>query len=90
MRGTPMKHCTALVALCVLLGACTTIKIGEGDTSSITYEGGPEVANDLASRACRRAGQQSAQIISIENKDASRPPGTGKQVVTFRCSSVGR
>lgn len=80
----------ALFALCAILGACTTLKIGPGDTSSITYEGTPDVGNDLATRACRKAGQQSAEIISTVNKDAALPPGTGKQVVTFRCSSVER
>jgi hypothetical protein len=79
---------TALLAACVIFGACTVVKIGKGDTNTIQHDGGADVAQDLANRACRRAGgQQQAQIISTENKDPALPPGTGKQVTTFRCSS---
>jgi hypothetical protein len=78
------------IALCVLcaVGACTVIKINPGDSQTIEYDGGPDVAKDLTARACRRAGQQSAEIISTVNKDASLPPGTGRQVTTFRCSAA--
>jgi hypothetical protein len=79
-----MTRSAVLLALCVALAACTTIRIGD-DTSTITYEGGPEVAKDLTTRACQRAGQQSAEIISTVNKDPDLPAGTGKQVTTFRC-----
>jgi hypothetical protein len=78
---------TALLAACVIVGACTVVKIGKGDTNTIQHDGGAEEANNLANRACRRAGQQTAEIISTVNKDPSLPPGTGKQVTTFRCSS---
>nr|AQQ74416.1 hypothetical protein [uncultured bacterium] len=71
----------------VLLGACTTIKLNHDNTNSITYKGGPEVGQQLATRACRKAGERSAIIISTVNKDPSLPPGTGRQVATFRCSS---
>ncbi|HEY5754965.1 MAG TPA: hypothetical protein VIU34_04035 [Steroidobacter sp.] len=80
---------TVLLAACLTLSACTVVKIGEGDTSSIQHDGGAD-AQDLANRTCRRAGQQQAQIISTENKDPALPPGTGKQVTTFRCSAAGR
>jgi hypothetical protein len=76
---------TVLLTLCVLLGACTTIKIGDDETSTIEYEGGDEVARDLTTRACVRAGQQGAEIISTVNKDPALPAGTGRQVTTFRC-----
>ena len=78
---------TALLAACVVIAACTVVKIGKGDTNTIQHDGGADVAQDLANRACRRARQQQAQIVSTENKDPSLPPGTGKQVTTFRCSS---
>jgi hypothetical protein len=78
---------TALLAAALIVGACTVVKIGKGDTNTIQHNGGAEEANNLATRACRRAGQQSAEIISTVNKDPSLPPGTGKQVTTFRCSS---
>jgi hypothetical protein len=81
---------TALLAACLIIGACTIVKIGEGDTSTIQHDGGAEEAQDLANRACHRAGQTQAQIISTENKDPALPPGTGKQVTTFRCSAAGR
>ena len=82
---------TTLLAACVVFSACTVVKIGKGDTNTITHEGGAEEANNLTNRACRRAGQQMAEIISTVNKDPSLPPGTGKQVTTFRCtSSPGR
>jgi len=77
----------ALLAASVIFSACTVVKIGKGDTNSIQHDGGAEEANDLANRACRRAGQQAAEIISTVNKDASLPPGTGKQITTFRCTS---
>lgn len=80
----------AFPALLTLLGACTVIKINEGDSETIEYEGDATVAADLTNRACRRAGQQSAEIISTVNKDASLPPGKGRQVTTFRCSSSAR
>lgn len=81
-----MKSLIALFAACVLFaGGCTVVKIGTGDTNTITHAPGEE--KDLANRACRKAGQQSAEIISTVNKDASLPAGTGKQITTFRCSS---
>ena len=80
---------TALLAICVIFSACTVVKIGKGETNTIQHDGGAEEANNLANRACRRAGGQSAEIISTVNKDASLPPGAGKQVTTFRCSPAG-
>lgn len=76
-----------LIAACVIFSACTVVKIGQGDTNTISHDGGADEANNLANRACRRAGGSSAEIISTVNKDPSLPPGTGKQVTTFRCSS---
>ncbi|MET0658872.1 MAG: hypothetical protein ABW110_12020 [Steroidobacteraceae bacterium] len=75
-----------LLALCFAIGGCTVIKINHDDTETITYTGGPDVAEDLTTRACRKAGQQSSEIISTVNKDSKLPPGTGRQVTTFRCS----
>jgi hypothetical protein len=80
-----MTRSAVLLALCVALAACTTVRINGDDTSTVTYEGGPEVAKDLTTRACQRAGQQSAEIISTVNKDPDLPAGTGKQIATFRC-----
>jgi len=80
----------ALLAGCLLLSACTIVKPGKGDTNTIQHDGGAEQAYDLATRVCRRAGQQSAEIISTVNKDTSLPAGTGKQVTTFRCLAAGR
>ena len=80
-----MMRTAVLLALGFILGACTTIKINEGDTSVIEHGAGDGVAEDLTTRACRRAGQQSAEIVSTVNKDSALPAGTGKQVTTFRC-----
>jgi hypothetical protein len=80
-----MIRSAALWALFTFLSGCTTIKINADDTSTIEYEGGLEVANELTTRACRRAGQQTAEIISTVNKDPALPAGSGKQVATFRC-----
>jgi hypothetical protein len=81
------KSLTALFAVCALFaGGCTVVKIGKGDTNTITHAPGEE--KDLTSRACHKAGNQNAEIISTVNKDASLPPGTGKQVTTFRCLST--
>ena len=80
------KSLTALFAVCALFaGGCTVVKIGKGDTNTITHAPGEE--KDLTSRACRKAGNQVAEIISTVNKDASLPAGTGKQITTFRCLS---
>ena len=82
-----MKSLTALLAVCVLFaGGCTVVKIGKGDTNTITH--GPGEEKDLTSRACRKAGNQNAEIISTVKEDANRPPGTGRQVTTFRCLST--
>jgi hypothetical protein len=82
-----MLRCFIVPLLCGVC-ACTVIKINEGDTETIEYEGGAEVANDLTARACRKAGQSRAEIISTVNKDTTRPPGEGRQVTTFRCTSA--
>jgi hypothetical protein len=84
-----MTPLVALLAACILFtSACTVVKINDDDTTTIEHEGGAEVARDLSARACRQAGQQSAEIISTVNKDPALPPGTGKQVTTFRCSAA--
>ena len=78
-----------LIAIATLFtGACTMVHINSDDTSTIEHKGGVETGRDLANRACRRAGQQSAEIISTVNKNPEDPPETGKQVTTFRCSSA--
>jgi hypothetical protein len=77
-----------LTALCVVICACTTININGDDTSVIEHEPGAEVAKDLTTRVCVRAGQQGAEIISTVNKDPALPAGTGKQVTTFRCTAA--
>jgi hypothetical protein len=82
-----MFHPAAVLVACVAMTACTVVKINPGDSQTIEYEGGTEVANDLTSRACRKAGQPRAEIISTENKNKSLPPGQGRQVTTFRCTS---
>jgi hypothetical protein len=82
-----MKSLIALLAASILFaGGCTVVKIGKGDTNTITHAPGEE--KDLTSRACRKAGNQNAEIISTVNQDANLPPGTGKQVTTFRCLST--
>jgi hypothetical protein len=80
-----MKRTAVLFSLYVVLAACTTIRVKGDDTSTIEHEGGAEVAKDLTTRACQRAGQQGAEILSTVNKDPDLPAGTGKQVTTFRC-----
>jgi len=85
-----MSRLAALWSIFIILNGCTTIKINADDTSTIEYEGGAEVANDLTTRACRRAGQQTAEIISTVNKDSTLPAGSGKQVATFRCLAADR
>lgn len=77
----------SLFACALIFSACTTVKLNHDNTNTITYSGGPEVGLDLATRACRKAGERRAIIISTINKDASLPEGTGRQVTTFRCSS---
>jgi hypothetical protein len=84
-----MRRLLTLLAVgAFFIGACTIVKINPDDTTTIEHEGGADVAKDLANRACRRAGQQTAEIVSTVNKDASLPAGTGKQVTTFRCSAA--
>lgn len=78
---------TAFLVACALLSACTTVKINRDATNSITHQGDAEAGRQLAQRACQKAGRQQAMIVSTVNKDASLPPGTGRQVTTFRCVS---
>lgn len=80
-----MLRSAVLLTLGVALASCTTIKISDGDTSVIEHAAGVGVAEDLATRACLRAGQQDAEIMSTVNKDSALPAGTGRQVTTFRC-----
>jgi hypothetical protein len=77
-----------VIPLLCSMCACTVIKINEGDTQTIEYEGDAEVAKDLTARACRKAGRGSAEIVSTVNKDPDLPPGEGRQVTTFRCTSA--
>ncbi|MFL6550763.1 MAG: hypothetical protein ACJ8OJ_18875 [Povalibacter sp.] len=77
-----------LILACALtLSACTTIKLNGDNTNSITHEGGAAEGKKLADRACEKAGESSAVIVSTVNKDPSLPEGTGRQVTTFHCSS---
>ena len=74
-----MLRLVSLLAIGALsVGACT---------STIEHKGGVDTGRDLANRACRRAGQDSAEVISTVNKNPENPPETGKQVTTFRCKS---
>jgi len=82
-----MKSALVVSLCCVLMGACTTIKLNDDNTNTITHKAGEGVAQDLAGRACHRAGERRAVIISTMNKDPSKPEGTGRQVTTFRCTS---
>jgi hypothetical protein len=77
----------ALLVLVVGMAGCAIVKINKDDTTSIEYRGSAAVGRDYATRACRKGGQRSADIISIQNKDAARPAGQGRQVVTFRCTA---
>lgn len=82
-----MKNLMAVLAVCALFATgCTVVKIGKGDTNTITHAPGEE--KDLTSRACRKAGNQTAEIVSTVNEDANLPAGTGKQITTFRCLST--
>lgn len=84
-----MVRLATLLAACALFAsACTVVKINKDDTTTIEHEGGAEVAKDLANRACSRAGQRSAEIVSTVNKNPALAAGTGKQVTTFRCSAA--
>lgn len=82
-----MRRLLTITAVCIGFAGCTVIKINHGDTETIEYDGDVEVAKDLTTRACRKVGQQSAEIISTVNKDPALPPGKGRQVTTFRCRS---
>jgi hypothetical protein len=77
----------AVLLIVFALSACTVVKINPGDTTTIEHEAGADVGKDLATRACRKAGQSKAVIVSTVNKDETQPPGAGRQVTTFRCSS---
>lgn len=84
-----MLRLVSLVAIGALsVGACTMVRVNSDDTSTIEHKGGVDTGRDLANRACRRAGQDSAEVISTVNKNPEDPPETGKQVTTFRCSGA--
>ena len=81
----------SLFLVCALaLGACTTIKLNHDNTNTITHKGGAEEGKRLADRACGKAGEARAIIVSTVNKDPSLPEGTGRQMTTFRCTSDKR
>jgi hypothetical protein len=82
-----MRSALVVSMCCILLSACTTIKLNDDNTNTITHKAGEGVAQDLAARACHRAGERRAVIISTMNKDPSKPEGTGRQVTIFRCTS---
>ena len=83
-----MKRASCVSAV-LCLAACATIRIDGGGVNEITHTGGATEAKELADRACHRAGSGHGEVISTVNKDASLPPGTGRQVTTFRCTSGG-
>jgi hypothetical protein len=84
-----MKRLALLLAVVgALLTGCTMVRVNSDDTSSIEHSGGVEEGRNLADRACRKAGQQSAEIISTVNKNPEDPPGAGRQITTFRCSGA--
>lgn len=85
-----MRAAHVVTMCCALLGACTTIKLNDDNTNTITHKEGEGVAEELATRACHTAGERRAVIISTVNKDPSKPEGTGRQVTTFRCTSQER
>lgn len=82
-----MTRTATLLVAGVFLCACATIKINPGDTNTIQHDGGVEAGKELAASACDRAGHQRAEVVSTVNKKSDLPPGTGKQVTTFRCVS---
>lgn len=77
----------AFLVACVLLSACTTIKINHDDTTSITHSGDAEAGRQLAERACLKAGRSKAEVVATVNKNPNLPAGSGRQVTTFRCIS---
>lgn len=84
-----MMRLATLLAIGALLSCgCSMVRVNSDDTSTIEHKGGVDVGRDLANRACRRAGQQSAEVISTVNKNPEDPPESGKQVTTFRCSGA--
>ena len=83
-----MTRAILIAALAVVIGACTIVKINKDDTTTIEHKAGAGVGQDLAAQACRRAGRQTAEIVSTHNKDAQLPPGAGTQVTTFKCSGA--
>jgi hypothetical protein len=84
--GLLVKSISVLFLMAALLSGCTVIKINGDDTTTIEHKAGVGVAQDLANRSCRRAGKQSAVLISTVNKDVTLPQQSGRQVTTFRCS----
>lgn len=76
-----------LAATCAFLGACTTVKLNHDNTTSITHGGGAEKGQELATLACQKAGESRAVIVSTVDANPEAPPGTGRQVTTFRCTS---
>lgn len=83
-----MKRTALLAVVSLLVAGCTIVRINKDDTTTIEHREGVGVGQELANRACRRAGQQVAVIISTANKNAALAQGTGTQVTTFRCSAA--
>jgi hypothetical protein len=68
------------------IAACATVKINHDGTNTITHASTAD-GRQLADRACKNGGERSAIEVVTVNMDASLPPGTGRQMTTFRCSS---
>jgi hypothetical protein len=83
-----MLRMTLLALLSLPMGGCTTVTLNDGSTNTVTHKEGPGVAEEMATRACRKAGEGQAVILSTVNKDPSQLEGTGRQVTTFRCTSA--
>jgi hypothetical protein len=75
-----------IIIVCGFAAACATVKINHDGTNTITHASEAN-GKQLADRACKDAGEHSAIDVVTINKDASLPPGTGRQTTTFRCSS---
>ena len=87
-QGGSFPRAAVLVGLCCALSAgCAVVHINPDATNSIVYNGDESVGKDYAMRACRKGRQKNVEVLSIVNKDDSLPPGKGRQVITFKCSS---
>jgi hypothetical protein len=89
IRGASVTRVVLFLMCATLITGCNTVKANSDGTSTVTHDTTtPEIVQDLADQACRKAHRANAVVLATVNKDPTLPPATGKQVTTFQCADL--